>query len=97
MGIRESTADVPEGAIERRHLFWTKIGSAGIDKTVFATLDETVAWMRSELGSDLDASLTAHFTRRREKKKALTEAERIGQEVGAIGGVLRAGSLTFTL
>ena len=27
--------------------------------------------------------------------KALTEAERIGQEVGAIGGVLKAGSLTF--
>ena len=28
-------------------------------------------------------------------KKALTEAERIGQEVGAIGGVLKPGSLTF--
>ena len=46
-------------------------------------------------GLAISQMVSEHFTRKKEKEKKLTEAERIGQEVGAIGGVLKPGSLTF--
>ena len=61
---------------------------------VFASLPGVMESLKASLGGELESVLAAHFTRTK-KVKVLSEAERIGQEVGAIGGVLKPGSLTF--
>lgn len=65
------------------------------DKAIFCKYDACLhaqRWPTTE--SLLQAEVLSLFTRDKVVKQ-LTEAERIGQEVGAIGGVLKAGSLTF--
>ena len=80
--------------MERRQLFWSKLGDARRAATLFADLDARVAEVAKAAGAELAASIGLHFTKAK-TVKVLTEAERIGAEVGAIGGVLKAGSLTF--
>ncbi len=50
--------------------------------------------VREAVGEELAVRLAAHFTRPKPKKKVLSEAERLGQEVGAIPLTL---ALTLTL
>ena len=84
----EDTKQSP--SIVTKSLFWKKL------KT-----DETSIWQNlvgSDVQTALDGETRADFVStfsRHVKKKQLTENERIGQEVGAIGGVLKKGSLTF--
>ena len=73
---------------------WSKLGDARRAATLFANLDARVAEVAKAAGAELAASIGLHFTKAK-TVKVLTEAERIGAEVGAIGGVLKAGSLTF--
>ena len=80
--------------MERRQLFWSKLGDARRAATLFADLDARVQEVAKAAGAELAASIGLHFTKAK-TVKVLTEAERIGAEVGAIGGVLKAGSLTF--
>jgi hypothetical protein len=88
-----------------KSLFWKKIKPADIQGTLFARLkkmegqvDGLAANARMLRVCVLDEPqkkvLCAKFATR-VRKRQLTEAERIGQEVGAIGGVLKKGSLTF--
>ena len=76
-----------EPEIITKSLFWTKIDAA--EETVWTKLGSY-----PHMDSAIKSSFLTRFSRQVEKKE-LSEKERIGQEVGAIGGVLKKGSLTF--
>ncbi|KAL1529631.1 hypothetical protein AB1Y20_000573 [Prymnesium parvum] len=91
----ETSADAEEVTIERRQLFWKKIVQpARLADSVFGELEGVLDSVKQSVGQQLEAEVSSLFTRKKVAQQ-LTEAERIGQEVGAIGGVLKAGSLTF--
>ena len=77
-----------------KSLFWSKLIST--QGTIFdssASLnneEEDMLLLSTDALAELDVIFAKH-----QKRRALTEAERIGQSVGAIGGVLKKGSLTF--
>jgi hypothetical protein len=89
---------------ETKSLFWKKIKPTDIRGTLFARLqnlqkvsDQTTTARAIRvclLDEPKRKVLRAKFATRM-RRRQLTEAERLGQEVGAIGGVLKKGSLTF--
>ena len=87
-------ADAAEVGVERRRLFWVRVPDRLVDTTVYGTLSVRIEEVSAAASAAVEAMVTEHFVRAKEKRM-LTEAERVGQEVGAIGGVLKEGSLTF--
>ena len=87
-------ADAAEVGVERRRLFWMRVPDRLVDTTVYGTLSVRIEDVSAAASAAVEAMVTEHFVRTKEKRM-LTEAERVGQEVGAIGGVLKEGSLTF--
>ena len=65
-----------------------------VGPTVFGEISPALDRLRESVGPEVQALVRDHFVRERAAKQ-LSEAERVGQEVGAIGGVLKKGSLTF--
>lgn len=87
--------------MQTRRLFWDPLPLVGTPPTaglLFATLSTSRA-QGSALGqSGLDEVLHAQVSNVfsvAEHSRVITERERIGRAVGAIGGVLKKGSLTF--
>lgn len=83
--------------MERRLLFWSKLPEARVHESIFGqpSMSAALADVSEHAGTAVAEMVKTHFMRRKEDKRVLSEAERIGQEVGAIGGVLKPGSLTF--
>ncbi|KOO34508.1 formin-like protein 20-like protein, partial [Chrysochromulina tobinii] len=92
--VDAADADAAEVGVERRRLFWVRVPDRLVDTTVYGTLSVRIEEVSAAASAAVEAMVTEHFVRAKEKRM-LTEAERVGQEVGAIGGVLKEGSLTF--
>ena len=72
-------------------LFWQKVKVQQVSGSIWDAKASSIAKLFSSNELSEFDSLFARFV----KKKKQTEAERIGNAVGAIGGVLKKGSLTF--
>ena len=77
---------------ELRPLFWKKVAPKDLQGSVFTSIDKAGA---TDEYDDLLGLISARFKKWQPNTKTLSEAERVGQSVGAIGGVLKKGSLTF--
>ena len=77
---------------ELRPLFWKKVAPKDLQGSVFTSIDKDGA---TDEYDGLLGLISARFKKWQPNAKTLSEAERVGQSVGAIGGVLKKGSLTF--
>ena len=81
-GVHAEGEGASDVIVERRQLFWQRVPDRMIGATLFACLDTASAAVEAAAAREIEAMVGEHFVRERQRK-TLSEAERIGQEVGA--------------